>query len=292
MEIRVKSWNAPPPDERRHRRLTVLVVVAGCILLLVVVPAVLVMLAMLTPPEYHPAGLDYDERSVAAKQFYRQMMDFDDLAQSNIPFEFTFTAEQINRYLASVDEIAALLPEGQAGRVQEMMRVAGVSSPAVAIRNGRITLMIRAGRFGNIVSADLRPVIDGEERLIVPLRAVCVGWLPIPQWLIRSRLMETRDRLLNLRAAQRAEGDLPGGLVEADLAEAASNYALRMVVGALDGQPIVPEGKYRGRRLRLTGIDPFAGRITVRVVPVPKNNAQPADSQSNSQSSPSTALSR
>lgn len=292
MDIRVKSWKQPPPDRRRRRRLIVLAVTVGAVLLFLVIPAVLVVLAMLPPPEYRPARLGYDERSVAAKRFYRQMMDFDDLAQSNIPFEFTFTAEQVNRYLASVDEIAALLPEGQAGRVQEMMDAAGLAGPAVAIRGGRITLMVQSGRFGNIVSADLRPRVKDSGQLVVPLRAVRVGWLPVPQGLVRGRLMKTKDKLLALQAAQRADRDVPGGLAEADLAAAAANYALRMVLAALDGQPVEPEGRYRGHRIRLTGIDAFAGQLTVRVVPVPKNRSQPADSQTSSQSAPSTSLSR
>ena len=71
----------------------------------------------------------------------------------------------------------------------------------------------------------------------------------------------------------------------------AANYAMRMIVAALDGRPIDPEGKYRRHRIRLTGIELAPGRITVHIVPVPRPT-QPTDSQTSVQPAPSSALSR
>jgi hypothetical protein len=229
----------------------------------------LAFLAVLSPFQYRPVRLDYDARQTAAKQFYRQMMDFDDRAQSNAPFEFVFTAEQLNRYLASMDEIAAMLPEGQAGRVQEMLAAAGLSAPAVAIGEDRLTLMVRSNG-GLVVSADLSPALDEQGRLLVPLRAVRVGWLPVPRVLVRHQLGQTRAKLLALHAAQREDKDVPGGLDTADLAAVAANYATQMILAALDGQPIVPEGKYRRHRIRLAAIELNDGQVTVHVAPVPR----------------------
>jgi hypothetical protein len=241
-------------------------VVGGAIVLF---GAVLAFLAVLSPSGYRPARLDYNERQTAAKQFYRQMMDFDDRAQSNAAFEFVFTAEQLNRYLASMDEIAAMLPEGYSGRVQEMLSAAGLSAPAVAITEGRMTLMVRSS-WGLVVSADLSPGLDEQGRLFVPLRAVRLGRLGVPQVLVRHRLRQTRDKLLALHATQRSDKDVPGGLEAADLAAIAANYAMQMVLAALDGQPIVPEGKYHRHRIRLAAIELGDGQMTVHVIPIPR----------------------
>jgi hypothetical protein len=290
MELRVKEWTRHP-ESSAWRRFWLVVILVGVIPLLALVPLVVAVLVVLPPEQYHPAVLDYEQRSIAAKQFYRQMMDFDDLAQSNVPFAFTFTAEQINRYLASVDEIAALLPEGQAGRVQEMMVAAGLRDPAIAIDRGRLILMVRLTKLGLIASAELVPVMDAQNRLVVRLGALRVGRLRVPHAAIYKPIRQTRDRLLQVRAAQRNETDVPGGLAGADLGDVATNYAMRLIVGALDGRPIDPEGKYRHRRLRLTGIDITRGQITVHVAPVPRPTPQSAASQTSTQSSPGTKVS-
>lgn len=290
MEIRVKQWKQieRPANRRRWILLTALVVGLP---LFVLLPLVIALLVVLPPSLYHPAVLDYEQRSVAAKQFYRKMMDFDDLAQSAIPFEFTFTDEQVNRYLASLDEIVALLPEGQAGRVQEMMRTAGLRDPAVALERGRLIMMVRADKPGLVVSVELIPALDAQGRLVVRLAALRLGRFRVPQVFVRGPIHQVRDRLLLLRAAQREETDMPGGLPEGELGDVAAKYAMRLMVGALDGQPIEPEGRYRGRRLRLTGIDIGGGQLTVHVAPVPRPPPQPADSQTSSQASPAPAVS-
>ncbi len=236
---------------------------------LALIAAALGLLMALSPSQYRPVRLDYNERQMAAKQFYHQMMDFDDRAQSNAAFEFTFTAEQLNRYLASMDEIAAMLPEGHSGQVQEMLAAAGLSDPVVAIEEGRMTLMVRATR-GVIVSADLSPAVDEQGRLFVPLRAIRMGRLGVPRVLLRYSLRQTRDKLLALHATQRGDKDVPGEAATADLAAVAANYALQMILAALDGQPVVPEGSYRHHRIRLAAIELGDGQITVHVAPVPR----------------------
>ncbi|MCJ7544564.1 MAG: hypothetical protein MUP47_08405 [Phycisphaerae bacterium] len=291
MEVRVKEWSRGATSTTWYHWCGLVGLVVG-VPLLILLPLVVAGLVFLPPPQYDPAHLDYEARSVAAKQFYRQMMDFDDLAQSNVPFEFTFTAEQLNRYLASVDEIAALLPEGQAGRVQEMMLAAHLRGPAVALKGGRLMLMVQTGKHGLVVSAELLPALDRRGKLVVRLGALRVGRLHVPQALIRGSIDSTKNRLLLLRASQRQETDVPGGPAQADVGDVAANYAMRMVVGALDGQPIEPEGKYRHHRIRLTGIDITPGQITVHIVPVPKKPTQPADSQASTQPPPASALSR
>lgn len=291
MDLRVKDWSRSATGTNWYRWCGLVALVVG-VPLLILLPLVVAVLVVLPPSQYDPAYLAYEERSVAAKQFYRQMMDFDDLAQSNVPFEFTFTAEQINRYLASVDEIAALLPGGQAGRVQELMQAAGLRGLAVAFERGRLMLMVQAGKHGLVVSVELLPVLDARGKLVVRLGALRLGRLRVPQGLIHESIDSTKNRLLLLRAAQRQEADVPGGLTQADLGDVAANYATRMIVGALDGQPIEPEGKYRRHRIRLTGIDITPGQITVHIVPVPKKPTQPADSQASTQPPPASAASR
>jgi hypothetical protein len=263
----------------RGRKRLILWIVVGVVFFDLIV-AGLALLAFMEPAEYRPVRLSVDDRDVAAKQFYRRMMDFDDLAQSNAVFEFVITSDQINRSLASMDEIAAMVPGGQSGRVQEVAATADLSDPAVVVRDGKITLMIRSARLGVVVSGDLAPTIDDQGRLAVPLTAVRVGVLPVPEALVRHQISRTRDKLIALHIAHLADKDVPGSEVNVDLASMAANYSVRMIVTALDGKPIVPEGSYRRHRIRLVAIEPRDDKITVRVVPVPRQPPQPAAVQS------------
>jgi hypothetical protein len=187
--------------------------------------------------------------------------------------------------------------------VQEIAAAADLRDPAVVIRDGKITLMIRSDRLGVVVSGDLSPTIDSQGRLAVPLTAVRVGYLPVPEALIRHQISRTRDRLVALHSAHQADKDVPGSEVSTDLASMAANYSLRMIVAALDGKPIVPEGSYRHHRIRLVAIEPADDKITIRVVAMPRQPAQPAAapsavapgpaaSQTSVQSSPATTQSR
>jgi hypothetical protein len=96
-------------QSNKSRKRLILWIVAAVVVFDLIVAA-LALLAFLEPAHYRPVRLGIDEQEVAAKQFYHRMMDFDDLAQSNTPFEFVVTSDLVNRSLASMDEIAAMGP--------------------------------------------------------------------------------------------------------------------------------------------------------------------------------------
>ena len=261
-------------------------VVIGAVAAVCLAAAVAYVLAGSTPRRYRPLRLDGQQRQAAAKRFYRHMMDIDDAAQTGEVFSVHITADQINRYLASADEIAAMLPDGQPGRVQEMMDAADFRGPAVAIDQGTLTLMARAGEGGRVVSIELSAWVDRGGLLHVALEGVSVGRLPVPAFLVRGHLVKVRGGLLERLTIQLGEREVPSG-AEADLAGRAAEYAAKAVLAALDGRAVVPEGRWRHRRLRLAGIEGSEGELILYVAPVPKAKAagQSASSQVSIQSS-------
>ncbi len=223
-------------------------------------------LAGSTPARYCPAALDYEQRQLAARQFYRHMMNIDDAAQMNQTFSVHLTERDLNRYLASADEIAALLPEGEPGKVQEMMHSAEFSGPAVAIEDGSIVFMARAGPGSRVVSIELEAWLDKRGLLHMDIGGMWIGRLPVPRAFAATALAQVRSRLLEKLTAQKRERDVPGA-AEFGMASRAAEYAAGAVLAALDGQVVTPVARWRRRLVRLVGIEARKGELILYVAP-------------------------
>lgn len=227
------------------------------------------LLSSSVPSHYQPAQLSHRQRNEAAKHFYGKVMDFDGQVQAAEPFDLSLTQEELNNYLASLDEIAALLPDGQSGKVEGLMDAAGLADPAIALGDGVATLMVRSTRHDNrIVSADVAFRFAPDNRLRMRLGQMRIGRLAVPQDLVRRRLERLREALAG-SGSHRAGKERAGNWAEsAALVEVVAEAATRAITAAIDGEAIVPEGVWHRWRLRVEGIEIAPQKLTLRLRPL------------------------
>ena len=230
------------------------------LVLLLLAAGGLYVAASWVPQQYQPADLTARERDSAAHRFYAMATDeFYNKAQVRAPFSLTLTQEEINGYLASMDEIAGLYPGGKPGEVRSHMERSGVTSPAVAIGEGVLTIMVRLSEYGKVLSADLAFEFAPDGRLRVRLREVRLGRLTVPLSLVRGRLREMKEKLVGpMRAAGGEESR--GGLSAKDV-----SALLTQVVAAIDEEPISTDiPKFHQR---VTAVELHDQKLTLKMEP-------------------------
>jgi len=215
------------------------------------------------PRAYRPPRLEQEQRTAAAKRFYRRLMDLSNQAQANEPMSWSITRQELNAYLASLDEIVSLAPGGKPGMVTDSMNRAGLAEPVVALGEGEATVMVRLTEYRRVLSVDIALKAAEGDRLVVKLGGVRIGRLPVPRVLLRSRLNALKGHLLSLRrsAADKAEGSSPRAL--ADAAE--------VMAAAIDGLPISASGSIGGRDIVITAVEIQPGVLTIQARPLPED---------------------
>ena len=233
----------------------------------VIVAMGLYRLAGKPPADYRPASLTQDEKETAVKRFARRIQDFGNDAQHNERYVWSLTQDEVNAYLAALDEIVASMPRGRAGRVNSAMARIGLAGPAVSLHDGIVSLMIRSIRHERIVSADLEFRFAQGGLMRVLLRGARIGGLPIPRSMVRNRLDGLKAALLAATTsapdAQSARGAM--GLRPEDLAALAA-----VILSAMDAQPIAAEITWpvNSKHVRIERIDITEGRMTLHVQPI------------------------
>ena len=240
------------------------------VLLLVVLLLVLAAVAMYfqasrVPSDYAPAQLSGREKEQAARQFVSQIGEFNNKAQLPQPFEWQITQEQINRYLAAADEIAANRLGGRRGEVREALESVGLSDPAVSLDNGVLTLLVRSSHYDKVVSADIRFTFLQDGRLQIRLAQTWVGQLPVPDTFLRSQLQRLKEKLAREQAPRQA-GASAGTQPSPD--EVAR--LITTVIAAIDEAPIDPVlvGGLNNKKVRIEGIRIDDGKLALRAVPI------------------------
>ena len=223
------------------------------------------MTASRVPPEYNPAQLSQDKKEhVVVKQFVRRVMDLGSEIQAARPFAWEVTEEQLNEYLASMDEIAAVRPDGRTGQVHQVMDSVGLSDPAVSLGDGMVTMMCLWKRHNKVLSVDLVFSFTPDNHVQVHLKEVRLGRLPIPSSMVRSRLeflkQSMRSRLKALTEADKHPTSKPGGVSSEDMA-----VLLATVISAIDEEPLPSE--IRKWRMRIDEIRLEQDRLRVHFTP-------------------------
>jgi len=217
------------------------------------------------PRHYAPATLSARQRDQAAKDFLnRKILDeFGNAAQFNEPFEWVITEDELNRYLASMDEIAASAPSVQPGELTRQMIRAGLTEPSVALRDGKVTVMARSSEYQKIISADLGFRLTPAGLLEVSLLEVRAGRLPLPDSAVRDRIGEVKAALTAGNSAS-DRSDL-GGISSREVGQ-----ALRSILAAIDARPLTPELTWslNDKRVRIAAIEIADGSLRLRFVPV------------------------
>jgi len=242
-----------------------------------VVGVTLYMYASRIPENYLPAQLRQDEKKQVAHDFVNHLLAFGNDAQHNRPYTWSVTAEQLNAYLASMDEIATNLPGGEPGKVYEMMDSIGLAEPAVAMNDGVLIIMARLREYNKVLSADVSLTVTSKEKLRIRLEALRVGRLIIPDSYV-GRWMEELKRTLSAgwskssnAGAKRPKAATFTGLSSDDIAS-----VLGVAVSAINEEPISPELTWpvNKKRVRIEAIDIDDGRATLHVVPVRRKGGE------------------
>ena len=237
-----------------------------------IVCAVAYILASRIPPEYSPARLKRPEKDAAMREFRRRVMDFSNEGQRNQPFVWTISAESINRYLDSMDEIA-VHGGAKPGTVDRALRKAGLTEPAVAVGDGRVRLMARLTKFHKIASIDLKFEFPPAGKMRVVVAGAWIGQAPVPASVVRQKLEALKRTLARrLEAASLPAGAQVDGVSSANIAE-----AIERVLSAIDGEPIDTDFAWKvqtKKRVRISKIDASDGEMRISIVPVKESRGQ------------------
>ena len=249
----------------RKGKLVIRIVVV--IVLVLVVSAVwMYVQASRVPQSYRPARLSLEQREGAVHDFARQCQDFYNQAQRVRPFTWTVTGERLNAYLASMDEIAAELPgDIPAGAVEDGMAQAGFSGPAVALKPGVITLLIRSREYSKVLSLDLGFTFEDGHKLRVHLVDTHVGRLSLPDPMVANALAKATAAIRRWKDSADAPEQAEYG-VEGPSADAVARM-LATVVEAIDEDPIDTEMEVGGKRIHLTAIDITSDLLSIHAEP-------------------------
>jgi hypothetical protein len=246
------------------------------VLLLAAAALTLYCLAKSRPAAYHPAVLEPQDRHDAAKAFARKIMDFSNQAQVAEPFQWTFTADEINKYLSSLDEIVAEMPHGAAGAADGAMAKAGLRSPAVSLENGRLTLMIASTGHEAVLSIQMAPEIDGRQ-MKTRFIGGSVGNLPLPASVFRDSLEQVKAPLRKFAKgmARSLQASSNSGAPSPIAREEAKGLAV--ILDAIDEKPVPTEFTWPMNkvRVRIQAIDITPDGITLHMVPAGPMQTKP-----------------
>lgn len=231
--------------------------------------SILYLFAAGVPEHYQPASLPPEQREQAATQFLRRIQDFGNLTQRNVPFDWTLTQDELNDALASLDEIAGrTLEEGKTAEIYRMMEKVGIDQPAIALRDGVLTLMIRSREFNKVVSADLAFSFTPDKQMQVHLKGARVGYLPMPESMVRKwmgKLQAGVSRKVDAANRSASSPTLLGEMKYDDLAGIMSQ-----VISAIDSKPLPTERTWpvNKKAFRIDGLKITPGKLTLHVQPV------------------------
>ena len=249
--------------------------------MVILAAAVIFILINRIPSYYRPQHLSPAEQKLLAagsvvrknsqreiRGLVRMVGDFSNAgAGSGKPFKWSITEEEANLCLASIDAIASDTGnDGKAAYPMSELERAGFVAPAVAMRDGVLTLMVRSTEHEKILGADLAFVVDEQGDMQMEIRTMRMGSMPLPQMLIEERFQSLRNKLEDMLAsgAAQAEGHIHG-LARKDFAR-----FMRAVVGMLDGEavsPIIPWKLGADHLLRISQVEITPGRLTLHVEP-------------------------
>lgn len=236
-------------------------VVLFVVLALAGTATLLYVLAGLVPSEYQPARLTQAQKQDAAYEFVNDKLirELNNPAQEGRPFDWRVSEEQINRYIASMDEIAWLGLDTKPGDTIARLEEAGLADPAVALGEGKLTLMVRDIRRDKILSVTLAAE-NSDGRLRLRLAGARVGRVAVPRSMVAEQMERLRDDLA--QAYPDDNGD-----------ESAVERFGRLLAGLLagdgDGQiePVFTAGLNK-RRVRVTDVTITDKALTLRLSPV------------------------
>ncbi len=236
------------------------------------------LLASWKPSGYKPIQLNDSQKHKAAADFGMLVIDrfrraAQDAAHNDRPFSFSFSQDQLNGYLASMDHIAVLRAPVKHGEVYKLMDEVGLTEPVVNLQEGVLTIMVRTRDYEKILSAGLTFTFTEDAGLKIDLAGAHIGRAPIPKAMIRSRLQPVKAVLRKQMEEMQSTGTRPTkprGVVLVGFSTRDITRVIRGAITAIDEEPIPAEDLISkvGAKVRVTGIDVEDGKITLHFAPV------------------------
>ncbi len=237
-------------------------VVLVVIFSLMLLASVIFLIASSVPAGYNPVRLNQQEREKFAQDFINNhAVEFLNKTWENKDFTHEITQDELNWYLAALEEIAFLKPgkageKKKSGEVYEAMDKAGLADPVITMDDGVITLMVRTKDSNKVLSVDISMKITDDERLAVRLEQVRIGRMPIPSSVLNKglRAMKNAIKKRNVNGEDAAK-DLDG--------------LLGTVLASINEEPIPTEMKFKKKVIRkIVELNIDDGKLVMHVVPV------------------------
>lgn len=228
------------------------------------------------PTEYRPAQLSAEQRERAADEFWNHKIldEFGNAAQKNEAFDWAMSGEQLNRYLAAMDEIAAKTPSVKPGVVYRGLEKVSLAEPAAALRDGILTLMVRSKRYDKVLSVDVSFSFTPDGRLCVRLGEARVGRLTLPDFWVQGQLKRLKHLIpaegwANGEGTERSVRRALAGLSSRDVA-----LVLGAVLSGINEEPIAAELTWpvNKKHVRIEAVEIAGGMLRLHVVPIGRKN--------------------
>ena len=249
-------------------------IIIGAVFLLMLVMAVLFLVASTVPSAYGPYQLTQQQRKDAAQDFINKHGAplLEEIRRPE-PFEHVITDEQLNWYLASLEEIAFLKP-GKRGQVRktsgvyEAMDKAGFDGPAVRLDDGLMTLMLRSKSANKVISVDVGFELTDDRQVIISIKGIRIGRLAVPQGFVSGSLDALKQAVgpqqeFNEDSLRDLDGIIAG------------------VIAKINDKPLPAEFKLGSKRVReIRDLKIDDGKLTIKIVPVQQEKEEGKSSKS------------
>lgn len=229
----------------------------GLVLLLLLAIGILYYLANKAPEHYQPATLTDSQKKEVSKDFKGRMDSLYLKAVSNQGFSQTYSREELNKYIISLDEIAQK-QSGRQSSIYKKMDEAGFSKPAIHLRSGHINFMALSHEYDKVLSLEIAITATKDEKLKVKLVSTRIGTLDIPKDFLLDRMDLVEDQLNKEKSGQKNSGTIQTG----DIAE-----VMRLLLTGLNKEPFHAD-IVLGRPLRITNVIITPENITITFIPL------------------------
>ncbi len=237
--------------------------------IVVLLVAVALLLASSRPSAWHPYQLTHEQQKEVAEHFAtRSINELVNGMRGFEPFSFTITEEEMNGYLASLDELAMLAysSEDISRRPSELVAAmdrVGIADPVVDMREDRLRLLARTKKGNKIVSLDIAFEFTDDEKLYITIDGVHIGLLPIPKALVSGSL-EQLQKSVSHKDAENVETSLQN-----------TDLIFGSVIRSIGGEPVstrLPFSDSRPKRIHDIEIDEQS--LTIHFVPVSESDEE------------------
>ncbi|MCK5114285.1 MAG: hypothetical protein KAR11_05935 [Phycisphaerae bacterium] len=252
------------------RKLTISLIVV-VVLLLMVATAVILLLASCRPDAYQPYALTQAERKkVTDNNFTPKCAKLLSQLGNPDPFTHVITQDNLNLYLASLDEIAFWRLQSnnvgdESSELIDAMDKAGVAYPAVNMDDEVLTIMVRTEKINKVISIDLKFDVTDDGRVKVTMDGVRVGKMPVPKFIVTGVIDSMKERLAE-RAAERKDDKSDDDDNDVSLGD--FDLLLPKILAAIDEEPFPTEIKFRKARKQVTDVDIDDGELRIHFIPV------------------------